>query len=119
MSGALSCSAVQCVHNLNGLCAAYKIHVTGATAYTSSQTGCETFAQKGIVNAITNLTNMNVPGEIRQLFNNSEISMSPKIECDAVKCTYNSNKICTANRVQVMGSHASTSEATQCETFVD
>lgn len=119
MNGPLSCSAETCVHNLNGLCSANKIHVAGVSAHTSDGTQCGTFAQKGFVNAVTNMFNMNVSGEIRQLFNNDSIAMSPKIECDAVRCVYNADRECNANSVQVMGMHANNSAGTQCETFRD
>ena len=118
MSGSLTCSAVGCVHNVNGLCSANKIHVTGMNASTSSETQCNTFAEKGLLNSITGMVNMNVPGEIRQLLNNNTISMFPKIGCDAVSCMFNKDRICEAKRIQMMGIGANTSEGTQCETFI-
>jgi len=118
MSGSLTCSAVNCVHNVNGLCSANKIQVTGINASNSSGTQCGTFVEKSILNAITNMANMNVPGEIRQLLNNSTISMSPKIGCEASNCRFNKDRICVANRIQVMGPGANTSAGTQCETFI-
>lgn len=117
MNGPLSCSAQSCVHNINGLCSANKIHVSGVSANTSSGTQCETFAEKGLVNSITHVFNMNVPGEIRQLFNKGDVYMSPVISCDALQCIYNSNRACTAGRVQVTGPEAGSSQETQCETF--
>jgi hypothetical protein len=117
MNGPLSCSALNCVHNINSLCSANKIHVTGMNAVTSDDTQCKTFAEKGLINAVTNIFNMNIPGEIRQVFNNDSISMSPRIECDATRCIYNSNRICDASNVQIMGIDANSSENTQCETF--
>lgn len=119
MNGPLSCSAENCVHNMNGLCSANKIHVAGISAVSSGDTECSTFAEKGFVNAVTNMFNMNIPGEIRQLFSNDNIAMSPKIECDAVRCVYNSDRHCVADSVQVMGIHAKSSDGTQCETFRD
>jgi hypothetical protein len=118
-NGALSCSAENCVQNINGLCAANKIHVTGKGAMTSGNTACDTFAEKSFTNAVTNMFNMNVAGEVKQIFNKGSIEMSPKIECDALRCSYNSNKVCTANNVQIMGAHANSSIDTQCETFVE
>jgi hypothetical protein len=118
-NGSLSCSAVNCVQNVNGLCAANRIHVTGKGALSSSSTACDTFAEKSFTNAVTNMFNMNVAGEIKQVFNRDSIALSPKIECDALRCNYNSSKVCTANSVQIMGAHANTSLETQCETFIE
>jgi Domain of Unknown Function (DUF1540). len=121
MSRSLSCSAEKCVHNVNKLCSAYKIHVNGHEAHGSSGTQCDTFAEKGFLSAVTNLYNMNVAGEFNQILNssNSNGSMSPKVECEAVNCNYNSNKYCTANDLQISGINAASDEDTRCETFVD
>ncbi|MFL0268817.1 DUF1540 domain-containing protein [Candidatus Clostridium radicumherbarum] len=117
MNGDLSCSALNCVHNMTGLCSANQIHVIGSSAYSSAETMCNTFAEKGIKNAFTHLTNMNIPGEVKQVFTNTSIEMSPVIKCDALNCTYNDNRACSASHVQVHGPDASSTEGTQCETF--
>lgn len=115
----LSCSATTCVQNMSGLCAANSIEIVASNAHTSAATQCNTFAEKGLKNAITNMINMNVVGEVKQVFTNSSIEMSPKIECEAVTCNYNTNKLCSATNIQIHGPSASTSEDTQCETFVE
>ncbi len=119
MSGKLNCSAQECVHNLSGLCSANSIFIGGSQAHTSNTTKCDTFAKKGFVNAVINVTNMNIPGEIRQLVNKHSIQMSPKIKCEATNCNYNVDEICGASDVQIYGPGASGSGETQCETFVE
>jgi hypothetical protein len=119
MSGKLNCSALGCVHNMSGLCSANSISVEGAHAHTSGTTECNTFASKGFMNAVTSVTNMNVPGEIRQFVNRDDVVMSPTIKCEAVNCTYNDHKLCAANNVVIHGPGASSSDQTQCETFVE
>lgn len=119
MSGALSCSAEACVHNQGGLCTANQIHVAGTNATTSSQTLCDTFAEKGFTNAVSHIGNMNIMGEIKQVFSNSSIQMSPYIKCDAEKCEYNSSRVCTASNVQISGVNADNSEGTKCSTFIE
>ena len=119
MSGSLSCSATDCVHNINSLCSASTIHVGGMNAHTSGGTQCDTFAEKGFRNAVANMGNMNVVGEIKQLFTNSSVEMSPQIKCDAVRCVHNADRLCNANNIQIYGPAAATSEGTQCETFAD
>lgn len=117
MSNQLSCSAVNCVHNMSGLCSANNIQVLGSGAHSSTQTMCDTFAEKGFKNAVTHLPNMNVVGEVRQLFTKNSIEMNPDIKCQALNCRFNDNRACYANYVQIDGPGAQGSEGTLCETF--
>lgn len=118
MSVKLSCSATNCVHNMSSLCAANYIEVAGGSAQSSAATECNTFAEKGFKNSVTNMVNMNVVGEFKQVFTNNSVEMSPKIKCEAVTCNYNANRVCSATNVQINGTSASTSDGTQCETFI-
>ena len=115
----LMCSAGTCVNNMSGLCTASTINVHGIRANQSIDTECETFAERGMKNAVSNLVNMNISGEIRQAFNKGSIVMSPKIKCEAVHCNYNDHKLCSAKSVQIYGPGAATSEGTQCDTLSD
>lgn len=119
MNGKLGCSALGCAYNANGSCSANTIYVNGEDANTSNETQCETFVEKGFVNTVTNLSNVNLQGGVRQLFNrNSNDKMSPDIKCKAEKCIHNENEICQAGYVVIYGPGALSSESTQCETFV-
>ncbi len=113
----LSCSALNCVHNISGLCSANTIEVLGSGAHNSEQTMCNTFAEKGLKNAVTHLPNMNVVGELRQLVTKNSVEMSPAVKCQAISCKYNENRLCQAEYVQIEGPKADSSEGTQCETF--
>ena len=117
MRGTLSCTATNCVNNLSGICSANTINVSGLSAHTSESTQCETFAEKGLKNSLSNVLNMNVLGEIKQVFNNGSIEMSPSIRCEAVNCLHNSKEICAAENIMVNGIGALTSAKTECETF--
>jgi hypothetical protein len=117
MNGSLSCSALNCVHNMGGLCSANIIHVMGNDARRSEGTICNTFAEKGLINSITKLGNTNVAGEFKQLFDSNNVELYPDIKCDAVNCIYNQERMCSAERIQIMGPHASSSRDTMCETF--
>ena len=119
MSVKLNCSALGCVHNMGGLCSANYILVEGIQAHTSKATECKTFAEKGLANAFINAINSNIPGEIRQFFNRDEVVMSPSIKCEAINCTHNVDEICGAGNVVIHGPGASSSDGTQCETFVE
>ncbi len=52
-------------------------------AHRSEETQCEKFAEKGLKNSLSNVLNMNVIGEFKQVFNNDSIEMSPRIRCEA------------------------------------
>lgn len=115
----LSCGALNCVYNMSGLCSARKIQVDGEDAHESEGTDCGTFEQRGLKSAFTNMANMNIGGELRQVFDKDTIDMSPQIKCDAVRCSYNADKICHASNVQISGHGAETSIETKCETFIE
>ena len=115
----LTCNADNCVNNVNGLCSANTIKVKGMDSHSSSGTECETFAVRGVKNALSNLTNMNIPGEIRQLFTNNTIEMSPYVKCDADNCVHNSAGKCIAANIQITGPKANVSADTKCETFIE
>lgn len=117
MNVELGCSAGGCVHNVNGLCSANVIHVLGSGAHISGETMCDTFAPRSFENAFAHLPNMNVAGEIKQVFTNKSIEMSPIVKCEAINCIYNEGRKCSASNVQIHGPNADNSEETVCETF--
>lgn len=117
MNGALTCNATNCVHNLGGLCSANKIEIAGNRAITSTSTQCSTFNEKGFLNAFMNMTNINIPGEIKQIIRNDGIYMYPTVACNAVKCIYNKDERCEADRLVISGANAMDTEGTYCETF--
>ena len=45
--------------------------------------------------------------------------MSPSIKCEAINCTHNVDQICGASNVAIHGPGATSSDGTQCETFVE
>lgn len=115
----LNCNAMSCVNNISGLCSANTIVIQGNKAIAPSGTECKTFAEKGLRNAVMNLGNMNLTGELRQAFTNRSIEMSPNIKCEAENCIYNRERFCNASNVQIYGADATTSENTRCKTFVE
>jgi len=117
MNGTLSCSATNCVNNISGICSARTIHVSGGDAHSSEETQCENFAEKGLRNSITNVLNMNVVGEFKQVFNHDSIEMSPRIRCGAINCKYNEKKLCLSKNIVIYGKDALSNEKTECETF--
>ncbi len=119
MKGILSCTATNCVNNMSGICSAITINVSGSSAHKSEETQCETFAHKGLKNSLANVLNMNVVGEIKQVFNHESIVMNPRIRCEATNCEHNEKKICVAFNILVEGLGDSDSHETQCDTFLE
>ena len=119
MSGKLNCSADGCVHNMSGSCSANYISVEGNQAHTSKSTECNTFARKGFVNAFANVGNMNITGEFKQFVNKDDAVMNPSIKCGAINCTHNMDQICGASNVTIQGPGATSSDGTQCDTFIE
>lgn len=115
----LMCNAENCVNNINGLCSANIIEISGERADTSFETKCNTYGYKNFHNTMMNLVNTNYAGEVAQSFTNSKIVLSPKIQCGAIHCKYNSENRCVAENVFVRGNSTKSSEGTQCETFID
>lgn len=117
MDNKLSCSAHKCVYNMKGLCSAHSIDVAGKSAHTSSATECDTFSERGVRSTITGLTNMNIKGEVKQVFNGKDIEMNPTVKCSAINCIHNIDNYCSASNVVIDGTGAVSQEATQCDTF--
>lgn len=117
MNGALSCNASHCIHNINGLCLASNITVKGFSAQGAADTLCSTFAEKNFKNAFAALSNNNLSGEVKQIFNVNSISMYPKVSCNATRCKYNQNMLCQAEGLVISGSGAISPEGTYCSSF--
>lgn len=117
MKGTLSCTATDCVNNMSGICSAITIHVSGSNAHNSEATQCKTFAHRGLKNSVTNVLNMNVVGEIKQVFNHESIVMNPRIKCEATNCVHNAKKVCVAENIMIEEVGELDTLKTQCDTF--
>ncbi len=100
----LKCSVENCTYNQGYFCCKGDIMVAGRHADTTEDTCCESFApQREERDAYT--SSLDHPSRI--------IS----IDCEAVKCVYNSNYKCIAGHVDISGNGAGESKETACETF--
>lgn len=79
-------------------------------------TYCGTFSSKSLGNFVSSMGNMNYSGAMQQVLSD-DIVMDPKVLCNAVNCTYNSEKTCQADHVQIQNEVSSTAEQTECQTF--
>ena len=87
----LECSVKNCVHNADNCCCKAAIAVDGNKAVDSEQTCCASFDE-------------NKGGRFTNLFKTPETRLD--IACDAVKCIYNEEHRCTAERIDISGDGA-------------
>ena len=100
----LKCGAESCVYNKEKLCSKGDIMVGGKHASNSEDTCCESFMVKR-------------PGIESYTSAISHPSHVISIDCEAVKCIYNSNYKCVAEHVDIRGNKANESRETACATF--
>ena len=100
----LKCMAENCTYNKEKLCSKGDIMVGGKHATSTQDTCCESFAERREgMDAFTSSL--------------SHPSKTISIDCEAVKCVYNSNYKCIADHVDIDGSQAHESRETACATF--
>ncbi|SHN87445.1 DUF1540 domain-containing protein [Desulfitobacterium chlororespirans] len=116
MSIQLKCDAVNCVYNRSHLCSAEEIEVQGGETTGGDATFCGTFNSKSLGNFVSSLGNMNYSGTLKQAVS-AEPIMDPKIRCNAVNCTYNDQRYCHADQVEIRNEVSHTAEETECQTF--
>lgn len=102
----LKCSVTSCAYNETGKCCLNSIKVGGESAETSNETVCKSYQQRG--GDASNYVPHGAPGS------------ETYIACDAVKCGYNSNRVCEAESVSIAKCYDCTEgkcECTQCDTY--
>lgn len=98
----LRCSVDNCVHNKSEYCCKGDILVGGKHACCDDDTCCESFSETK---------------NDRFISSTGHPSSVISIDCEAVKCVYNSNYKCTANHVDIKGCGACNCAETACSTF--
>ncbi|MBE5882934.1 MAG: DUF1540 domain-containing protein [Lachnospiraceae bacterium] len=102
----LKCGVENCTYNEEHYCCKGDIMVGGKHASCTEDTCCESFAQRRESNDAYSSA-LSHPSKI--------IS----IDCEAVKCIYNSNYKCVAEHVDIAGCGAGNSRETECATFTE
>lgn len=102
----LKCGAMNCTYNEEQCCCKGDIMVGGKNAECIADTCCESFAQRRC-GQDTYTSSLSHPGR------------TIGIDCEAVKCIYNSNYKCVAEHVDIAGSGAIASRETECTTFTE
>lgn len=100
----LKCGVENCTYNREHLCCKGDIMVGGKHAERYEDTCCESFAQAK-------------EGHDAYTSSLSHPSKVISIDCEAVKCVYNSNYKCVAEHVDIKGCGACDCRETACATF--
>ncbi len=102
----LKCAVENCTYNEDRLCCKGDIMVGGKHACDCDGTCCESFAERK---------------EDYDVFTSalSHPSKTSSIDCEAVKCIYNSNYKCHAEHVDIKGCGACDCGETACATFTE
>ena len=98
----LKCAVDTCVYNNSECCCKGDIMVGGMRALSCEETCCESFREK--------------KGD-RATNEAKHPSRTISIDCEAVKCIYNSNYKCLADHVDIRGCKAADCRETSCATF--
>lgn len=98
----LKCLAKNCAYNDSELCCKGDIMVGGMRACSCDDTCCESFREQR-------------EGSVRNALEHPDRMIS--IDCEAVKCVYNTNYKCHADHVDIRGCSAGSSKDTLCATF--
>ena len=98
----LDCGVENCVYNKCKSCCKGDITVGGKHAESRGDTCCESFHKRS-GDSFTSAV--------------SHPSQQISIDCEAVKCIYNTDYRCSAEHVDIKGNHAGTSGETLCATF--
>ena len=96
------CAVDTCVYNNSECCCKGDIMVGGMRALSCEETCCESFREK--------------KGD-RATNEAKHPSRTISIDCEAVKCIYNSNYKCLADHVDIRGCKAADCRETSCATF--
>lgn len=103
MDTSLRCDATRCIHNNGNYCYAGRISIDGRLADDIDDTYCSTFKEKDYQQFTSSIY-----GE-----NKLDPTTIQNIRCDAVKCSHNDNKYCTASKIKINSGNAS------CDMFVE
>lgn len=98
----LKCTVENCIYNESDYCCKGDIMVGGKHAGKTEDTCCESFA---------------TAKEDRYTSSLEHPSKVISIDCEAVKCVYNSNYKCIAQHVDIKGNGAANAVQTVCATF--
>ena len=117
MENKLTCGATGCVNNIGNYCTARYIDIDIKQVDKNKfTTFCNTFGERNLKEALREAGNVNFGGAIHQALDNSDIYMSPFINCLAYKCVHNDNGRCEAKNILINSFNGDGTEP-YCETY--
>lgn len=99
----INCTVCNCSHNNNGVCYSNRVNIGGMAAKKDCDTCCGSFLDKANYSSLTNNTNSK--------------GCCDCLVCEVSTCTYNNNKLCSADCVSVSGDNVKVYQETHCQTF--
>ncbi len=101
----LNCQVTVCAHYNSGYCCKQEILIDGENARQKEQTSCESYYP------------MTASYQDSIECESSDPKQSIQVQCNAQKCYYNQDLICSADHINIGGQHADTRDETLCTTF--
>ncbi|MDD6212162.1 MAG: DUF1540 domain-containing protein [Clostridiales bacterium] len=98
----LDCSVATCVHNEENRCCLNSILVDGQNAEKEEETKCSSFAHR-------------TEGCCNRCGEDPKVKLV--VDCKAVDCIYNKDRLCSASHIDISGRQAKNSEETLCASF--
>ena len=100
----LTCHVTSCASNCDSCCCRPSIKVQGKGACKCSETECQSFERKGVI----------------EMFNGvgaGSANPSCEVRCTADNCRHNSHGSCTAAHIDIEGMGADVRSQTNCSSF--
>ncbi|HWR55969.1 MAG TPA: DUF1540 domain-containing protein [Negativicutes bacterium] len=99
----IDCQVTNCSHNKTGVCYANCVDIAGSSARRDLDTCCGSFLNKLHYATLTD--------------NVLSAGSCDCLKCTVETCTYNQNRLCTLETIQVAGDHAEYHTQTACVSF--
>ena len=99
----INCEVTKCSHNKSSVCYANCVDIVGNSAVKESRTCCGSFLNKSHYSELTN--------------NVLSSGSCDCLKCSVETCTYNDNKLCSLQTIQVSGDGVEYYTQTRCSSF--
>jgi hypothetical protein len=99
----INCDVTNCSHNKTGICYSNRVDIGGMSASSERGTCCGSFLQESHYSNLTNNTNSK--------------GKCDALTCNVETCTYNSNRLCNLDSINVSGDGAQIYSETKCSSF--
>ena len=108
----VSCKVAKCIYNRNSTCYKNNINIEGLFTRSRLGTFCESFRTPK--EQISYRIELNSEMQSESI---APLETDTKIKCSSNYCCYNTDGICTAEKIIVVDEHARFRSETQCDSF--